>query len=735
MEIVFNNFSGGLNNILRPVKIGKNQAQLFNNIDTLNGTIKPTNKDVSIGPIAPYRLVNFNEIGVPAEISDTDNIVSQWGKYYTKDKIYYIDGCIIKDSPFNIGAPVAGEFITTVNDISPDNINYLKGKVYGLIEDSSGTKISNSLIEKSVDQITFSSINIQEAIKANAPVVYGLDQNGMELIGNFKEVFNSNMPYNIALSKYAHESSQALAFFNYKLADSSYKLNMKYEPISYSVVYTKDGVKRDVTWIDEFGSSINIDEAILTNAKIVVNADGGSITTGYARSNIVENIPFCTGEALTNTGGPSGSYTLAKFTFSKQVSVPGYTSVDASEWKSFVKYDETDYDATDYHTYAITFYNSKTGQETPPVYGTPTKVHPAELGTNVKFTSIPYANGEYRDFTKARIYRVSGPYKTFRFVKEVDVAKDGDKLVVELTENIINSDLTYICPTTEFVTKPNLEDIVFHANRIFGYSGNTLYFTLTDNPYSWSEFATIYVDGAIKAIQTTSRGLLILTNSYKAYVVTGTNKNTFVLRKIADNIGYTDGIISIKGNAYWIYDRDVYVSNGSNISNISKNRFELPNEPLVSVNVLNEDIYLVYASLVYMVRNGSLVKLNRAGIQDTVIVDSKLRYFKGGEEFILNGDIYKDEFEYISPDIYATTISEVKEFNKIFLVSEGTVTIEVLIDNNQVTQKTFYNSSITTDTIMLPVSNNKGHLLKVKLSGTGEVYEYKIIVVGVTDGR
>ena len=735
MEIVFNNFSGGLNNILRPVKIGKNQAQLFNNIDTLNGTIKPTNKDVSIGPIVPYRLVNFNVVGVPTEISDTSNMVSRWGKYYTKDKIYYIDGGTIKDSPFNIGAPTAEEFTTTVNDISPDNINYLKGKVYGLIEDSSGTKISNSLIEKSVDSITFSSINIQEAIKANAPVVYGLAPNGMELIGNFKEVFNSNMPYNIALRKYAHESSQALAFYNYNLADSSYKLNMKYEPISYSVVYTKDGVKQDVTWIDEFGSSINIDEAILTNAKIVINADGGSITTGYARSNVIENIPFCTGEALPNTGGPSGRYQLAKFTFSKQVSVPGYTSVDASEWKSFVKYDETDYDATDYHTYAITFYNSKTGQETPPVYGTPTKVHPAELGTNMKFTSIPYTNGEYRDFTKARIYRVSGPYKTFRFVKEVNVDKDGDKLVVELTENIINSDLTYICPTTEFVTKPNLEDIVFHANRIFGYNGNTLYFTLTDNPYSWSEFATIYVDGAIKAIQTTSRGLLILTSSYKAYVVTGTNKNTFVLRKIADNIGYTDGIISIKGNVYWIYDRDVYVSNGSNISNISKNRFELPDEPLISVNVLNEDIYLFYSSLVYMIRNGSLVKLDRAGIQDTVIVDSKLRYFKSGEEYILNGDTYKDEFEYISPDIYATTISEVKEFNKIFLVSEGTVTIEVLIDDSPVTQKTFSNSSITTDTIMLPVSNNKGHLLKVKLSGTGEVYEYKIIVVGVTDGR
>lgn len=718
MEIVFNNFSGGLNNRFRPSKIGKTQAQVFDNIDITSGTIKPGNKDSRLGAInVPYQLAHFNQlIGTEQHIETSDTLVSQWGKYYTKDTIYYVDSSdnTIKSSTYGIGVPGTAEFTTTVNEVNFENAKDLKGIIYGLTEDASGNLISDQLI----DGISKEAISIYEAWESEALVVYEVQEDGTELTGKIKEVINAKMPYMVGSNKYCYVGSDNND--NYSPAGADYKFTLHYEPLHYSVTYTKEGIKQKISWIDAGGNPIDINKAILTNAIVVINADESGITTGYARGNIVENLPFMAG--------------TKKYTMSS-TAPDGYESADTTRWKCTVIYDATDYDATDFHTWAITFYNPKTGQETAPIYGTTTKVHPAELGTSFTFTSTPQPEGIYDDFAKARIYRVSGPYTSYRFAKEVDVIKSGDSYVVTLNELIKNDKLQYVCPTTGFVPKPTMQDIAWHANRIWGFNGNTLYYTLTDNPYSWSELATIYTEGAILAIQTTSAGLLILTNSYKAYLVTGVNPNTFTMRKIAENVGYSEGMIGMNGHAYWIYNNDLYTSNGQQIVNLTQDKFKLPDEAIIDINVLNNDIYLVYTNYIYKFHKGSITKLDRANVIGTVVKNGVLHYFKDDYEWSLNTSKTTDKFEYTSPDIYVTTLADIKEYDEVVITTSGRLTAKVFIDGIMVKEDSISSDGLITTRIKIPVTDNKGHRLTLNLKGSGEVYEYIIFAVGAKNGR
>ena len=726
MEVVFNNFSGGLNNVLRPCKIGKTQAQVFKNIDLENGTLKPYKKNVLVNIAQdPYQPVYFNQISVDQKIETKEPMVSQWGKYYTKDRIYYVDdNDDIHSSSYSLGNPGTYEFEVKQQPVNFDNYKTLKGTVFFLTEDAAGNLVSDVIIAANEDPIT-----VYEAYRTNAAVVYGIDSNGDLQTGRFKEVIHDKMPYYISTTRYIYSGSRS----GYVIGNLSHRFTPRYTPEVYDVIYTKGGAKvTNAQFIAENGNPIDIDVAILYNKKIVIEArklDDGSdyAEVQHAKGNITADMPFY--------------HEGKRWTFSKEAPT-GYQTVhytkddiDRKHYSSIVRYDDTDRDPTDYHTYYITFYNHLTGQETPPISSETQYIHPAELGSQFSFESQVLAPGVYDDFTKARIYRVSGPYTTPRFVAELDNIRDADRFKFDFTKYVKNGELGRICPVRDSFPKPRFLGITRHANRIFGYNGNRLYFTVTDSPYSWSEFSTVYVEGHIKGLSSSSAGLLILTKSFKVYLLTGTNPNTFNLKLLADNIGYDEGLVSIKGISYWIYNQDVYISDGTRITNVSINRFKLPKERLVNLNVLNEDIYLVYPSLIYRFHKGALIEIPISGVEYTTIKNGTLVYFKDGAEYQLSTSLADGEFEYTSPDIYMTSLTDVKEFDKVEIVTTGRVDVRLFIDGEQVAQEFMSGEAITNTIVKIPVRYNKGNYLAVNLRGSGEVYEYKVTVVGAQNGR
>lgn len=698
-RIVFNNFSQGLNNVIAPHLLNQGQATIFDNVDNISNTLKPLKDTIDGGIQAPYKPVYLNALVAPNQrIATTENLESQFGRIFSRNLVYYVDNNNIVSEAYGPGPRLTTEITATVNDFNFENIRNLIGRLSFETVTSDGTRVTQDVIDANGD-----AINAVTAWYSNVPVVHAIGTDGTEQTGLMQEVANAQMPYIVGSDKFAYELNGNTEFMQ---APSGNNFKINFTPINFNVIYTRDGVRVDIQFIDRNGNGVDINNAIIDNQIIVTNADSSGITTNYAQGNVAENLPFI--------------FNGQRYSFSTTLPA-GYLSATDAGFRSTVTYTDTNQNPTAVHTYAVTLYNERTGQETGIRAGSPLTITPSILGATLRVIFGPDPEGLYTNFTKVRIYRISGPFTNYRFVAEVDYADS-----ITYVDNILDANLGDIVPSADWVGKPMFNGLERHFNRMFGFIGNELWYTLTDNPYSWSNFGTVYVEGDIVAIASVKAGLIIFTSNNLLYLLAGTNASSYTLRTISENTGFTGGLVTSNSIAYWVYENNIYSSNGTQVVNLTKNSFDLPSEAIVSTLIINEIIYLAYPNEIFKFDNGSIIRLPIAGATNLLAIGERVIYFREGRQFFLNESQANATFVYRSPDLVLTTIHALKEYEKVQVTWTGIVTIKIFIDDVEVVNRLLSGTTAgyNHEEVGIPNDNNKGNRMQVQLEGTGEVFEY-----------
>lgn len=129
-----------------------------------------------------------------------------------------------------------------------------------------------------------------------------------------------------------------------------------------------------------------------------------------------------------------------------------------------------------------------------------------------------------------KVYRVNnGTYQLAKTVaNNVDVSVLDDTPTLSLGDPLLTEDAN---------PAPNLEGLAIqqHQARLWGFTGNSLYYTNVGTPWAWS-YAYITIPATIVAAAPAPGGLLVLT-SERAYLITGYNEDSFALQTPPNTYG------------------------------------------------------------------------------------------------------------------------------------------------------------------------------------------------------
>lgn len=127
----------------------------------------------------------------------------------------------------------------------------------------------------------------------------------------------------------------------------------------------------------------------------------------------------------------------------------------------------------------------------------------------------------------------------------------------------------------------SFEHMCYHKNRMFGSSGNMLYFSSLQNPMNWTETENSREDrvpncNKITGLVSFDDKLIVFSEKnmhlyYGSNVIAG-NSDSYTCVSLDNNIGcYDQNTIKVHNSyLYWLYGRNIYEYDGSTIRNIEK---------------------------------------------------------------------------------------------------------------------------------------------------------------------
>lgn len=141
--------------------------------------------------------------------------------------------------------------------------------------------------------------------------------------------------------------------------------------------------------------------------------------------------------------------------------------------------------------------------------------------TNIQTSSDPQV-------TLVNIYRLGGSIPEWRFVASVPNG------TTTYTDNINDLNLGQLLVLDRSLPPTGLTQIVPHKNRLFGFIGNTLYFTLYNEPESWPILFQLPVgdNSPIVAIGTASGSVLFIWKQRETWVLGGDSIANFNLLRL-----------------------------------------------------------------------------------------------------------------------------------------------------------------------------------------------------------
>lgn len=377
-------------------------------------------------------------------------------------------------------------------------------------------------------------------------------------------------------------------------------------------------------------------------------------------------------------------------------------------------------------SYLYTYYVSKLGIETPP-----SKV--AEVvaaGNSLKF-QINWELPTDPQIDQVRIYRFGGGISAPSLVGTYPIA-------LRTITDSLNSpiDGRILTTQTNIPAPEKLAGISVIYAMLWGFQGNTLYYSQIGNPFAWSAYNSIIMEGEITGFGAVPNGILIFLKT-QTYLLTGQTPQNFTKFLLSTTIGCISrvSIQQFQNGLIWLGENGLYISNGGNVADITQAKYTnfTLSRPFASL-VWNNFYILATADNMLMV---DLKNLRIFYLSDKAVYLA----YKGAKLYHLdsNGDLYETfggehprELVFHSATYAEGSLTNRKNYSTIYFHSTGDLQVKVFLDNilagESVLQK-----GVTE--LKLSSQHTRGYGIRFEIVGSGTLNEIEYKAEGRQNGR
>ncbi len=381
-------------------------------------------------------------------------------------------------------------------------------------------------------------------------------------------------------------------------------------------------------------------------------------------------------------------------------------------------------DSNDYmegtYQYCYTYYDSKTGRES----------QPSPYSEEIEVVGQADITGfEYSDFAdKIRLYRIGGNLVAMSLVTELDINTTSYSDVLgdsQIDGEILDSQDNGYPPS-------GLKYLISSYNMLFGAIGNTLYFSVPDRPWAWSEYNYIQLEYDITGLAIVSTGILVFTYYY-TYLLTGTSPETFSLYPLDMSQGCINhrSINYIQGQAIWASTDGICISNGGPATVLTLPKLGKVNLSEAKNSAVFDSKYYLYPYIVDF-RFGSPVIIEMENNYSSYFVYKDILYGALNKKLYRISEDGNFTMHYKSPVLLDGDYSMIKNYKVFYVYSEGDITLTIYIDNKAVITKKLREGF---NEIKIPQQYRLGYSCQFEVVGTGKLYEIEYKVEGRQNGR
>jgi len=236
--------------------------------------------------------------------------------------------------------------------------------------------------------------------------------------------------------------------------------------------------------------------------------------------------------------------------------------------------------------YTYTFYDNRHGIESSPA---PLSEEINAEGVNIHLSHFQLPPTD--NITHYRVYRIGGYLTQFSLIKELPITEHS------MIDNYDDAhiDGRELLTLRSGVPPYGLENLIEYGGRLYGSVGSKLYYSAIGMPDNWYIFDFIPFSDIIVGIAKTQSGLIVIGDNWATALI-GSDPTNFKLRTLSNSIGCVgkESIGLIKGDAIWLSNKGIVISNGYDIKLLTNDRVYINSSlsPLDSL-IVNEKYYLI----------------------------------------------------------------------------------------------------------------------------------------------
>jgi len=377
--------------------------------------------------------------------------------------------------------------------------------------------------------------------------------------------------------------------------------------------------------------------------------------------------------------------------------------------------------------YCYTYYNSADGTESQP------SLYSDELVVSLNKVDVTITASVDTQVTNIRLYRLGGNLLSMQLVSELA------NTTTTYTDNIDDLSIVgYVLDSEQNGQAPTGLNYLTENNAMFfGTVEDKLYYSDIAFVNNWSPFNFIDFDAPITGIGAVPNGLLVHTY-FHTYIVTGTSPDTLSKYLLNSNQGCVDhrSIAFADNTLIWLSTDGVCISTGGEINVISRDKLGKSYMPTTITDaVVYDDVYyLGYSGGIIAVdfRFGTIFRHLDTTIDGFHVYNDILYYSETSELFSLGTAETNKSLTYKSPKLSDGQISNLKNYNHIYVKCIGSLVFKVYIDGTLVQIKTIDEDVIE---VKVPQLKRQGYYIEFEVTGTGELLEIQYVVEGRQSGK
>lgn len=466
-------------------------------------------------------------------------------------------------------------------------------------------------------------------------------------------------------------------------------------------------------------SSISVYRNYLGAYKFVGSIDGTGSTTingGIYGIPATETVVYPNGIYDANINAYTGSFQLFDNIY------------DISANATYVAQSDATGVAPVTRQWTATFYNSTSGIESPQMLIS--NEHTSNLP--VEISKIPVS--EDPQVTHVRIYRLGGTLTSTTRVAQIENGID------TFVDSIIETDATEILTSQDHYAPPvGLHSIVEHDGRLFGLSNNELLFSELGEANVWPPEYSLQLRRNATGLISMTQGLLVFTDLETYLLVTSSKVSSFNLILLTPRQGCLThkSCQVLKSQPMWVSHEGICTWSSGYVNVISKPIYGFLSLEIEQSVVWNEQYFLLKKDgTILVLDHRTTLKFYELEFSEKIegigTFNGKLYFIVGGmlkEAF--TGELLK--LKYTSPVFIDGGHSTQKQYNNIYMRSDGEFNIKVFIDGTEVVNKDV--SGNTTHDITPPAAEQRGYNQHYEVEGTGTVYAIETKPFGRQNAR